>query len=108
MGPGHGCGSNGPSRTPRSERAPAATNGSGASARVARERPRATGRLRIYAAATMTERRDFDLASVLAELRRRAWLIFLCTFLSAGLAFGLSQLLDERYEATADLLFVET
>jgi capsular exopolysaccharide synthesis family protein len=56
----------------------------------------------------MTERRDFDLASVLAELRRRAWLIFLCTFLSAGLAFGLSQLLDERYEATADLLFVET
>jgi polysaccharide biosynthesis transport protein len=56
----------------------------------------------------MTERRDFELATVLGELRRRMWLILLCTFLSAGLAFGLSQLMDERYEATADLLFVET
>lgn len=56
----------------------------------------------------MTKGRDFQLAAVLAELRRRAWLIVLCTLLSAGLAFGLSQLVDERYEASADLLFVET
>ena len=56
----------------------------------------------------MTTGRDFELGTVLAELRRRAGLIFLCTLLSAGLAFGLSQLVDERYDATADLLFVET
>ena len=68
---------------------------------------RTNGGVQLYAE-TMTKGSDFELGTVLAELRRRAWLIFLCTVLSAGLAFGLSQLVDERYEATADLLFVET
>jgi capsular exopolysaccharide synthesis family protein len=66
------------------------------------------GRMQLYAEGTMSKGRDFELGTVLAELRRRAGLIFLCTLLSAGLAFGLSQLVDERYDATADLLFVET
>jgi polysaccharide biosynthesis transport protein len=56
----------------------------------------------------MTERRDLELATVLAELRRRTWLIVLCTVLSAVAAYAISQLLDERYEATADLLFQES
>src|SRR5687767_12073749 len=56
---------------------------------------------------TMTDGRDFDLAGLLAELRRRAWLIALCTLAAAGIAFGISQVLDKRYEATADLLFAE-
>jgi capsular exopolysaccharide synthesis family protein len=66
------------------------------------------GRAQLYAGEAMTKGRDLELGTVLAELRRRAGLIFLCTLLSAGLAFGVSQLIDERYEATADLLFVET
>ncbi len=70
--------------------------------------PGTNGRAQLYAEGTMTKGRDFELGSVLAELRRRAGLIFLCTLLSAALAFGLSQLVDERYEASADLLFVET
>ena len=66
------------------------------------------GRAQLYAPQTMTKERDFDLGVVLGELRRRAGLIILCTLLSAGAAFGLSQLVDERYDASADLLFVET
>ena len=38
----------------------------------------------------MTEGRDLDLAGLLAELRRRVWLIALCTLAAAGLAFGIS------------------
>ena len=55
----------------------------------------------------MNDRRNLDLAGLLAEVRRRAWLVVLCTLAAAGLAFGISQLIDERYEATADLLFAE-
>ena len=55
----------------------------------------------------MSDRRNLDLAGLLAEVRRRAWLVVLCTLSAAVLAFGISQLIDERYEATADLLFAE-
>ena len=53
----------------------------------------------------MAERADLDLAGLLAELRRRAWLVLAITAAAAVLAFLASQLQDDRYEATAELLF---
>lgn len=53
----------------------------------------------------MRERSDLDLAGALSELRRRAWLVAAVIITAAGMGFGLSQLQDPRYVATADLLF---
>ncbi len=53
----------------------------------------------------MTERWTLDLATLLRALRARWWLIGLTALVAGGLAFALSMLQDDRYEATADLLF---
>lgn len=55
----------------------------------------------------MNARADFDLASLLSELRRRAWLVVAITIGAALLAFGASQFQKDRFVATADLLFQE-
>jgi len=53
----------------------------------------------------MGERVDLDLVELSRELRRRAWLVVTIAILAAGVAVGLSQLQNDRYAATADLLF---
>jgi len=53
----------------------------------------------------MQERAAFDLAGLLGDLRRRAPFLAAITVAAAALAFGLSQLQEERYAASADLLF---
>ena len=63
---------------------------------------------RTILARTMTDGRDSELAGVFAELRRRFWVIALSALCAAIAAFGLSQVLDSRYDATADLLFQES
>jgi capsular exopolysaccharide synthesis family protein len=56
----------------------------------------------------MGERPELDLGELLIALRRRALLIALVVAAAAGLGYGLSQLQEERYEATVELLFRET
>jgi capsular exopolysaccharide synthesis family protein len=63
---------------------------------------------RTILARTMSDGRDSELAGVFAELRRRSWVIALSALCAAIAAFGLSQVLDSRYDATADLLFQES
>jgi polysaccharide biosynthesis transport protein len=46
-----------------------------------------------------------DLERALGVLRRRLWLIVLCTVVTAGVAFGLSNLRQKEYSTTASLLF---
>ena len=55
----------------------------------------------------MNDARDFDLSTLLAEVRRRAVLIVLCTLAAAGAAYVGAQQLGDRYEASAELLFEE-
>ncbi len=55
----------------------------------------------------MNGARDFDLSTLLAEVRRRALLIAFCTLVAAGAAYLGSQQLQDRYEASAELLFEE-
>jgi succinoglycan biosynthesis transport protein ExoP len=55
----------------------------------------------------MNGARDFDLSTLLAEVRRRALLVALCTLAAAGAAYAASQQLGDRYEASAELLFQE-
>jgi len=53
----------------------------------------------------MTDRPPLDLTALVGILRRRKWLILGTATLAAALAFGLSSLQAERYEAVASLLF---
>jgi capsular exopolysaccharide synthesis family protein len=57
----------------------------------------------------MTEQpsQQLDLPAVMKALRRRWRLIALVTILSAGVALGVSLVLPDKYEASADLLFSE-
>lgn len=63
---------------------------------------------RTILARTMSDGRDSELAGAFAELRRRFWVIALSALCAAIAAFGLSQVIDSRYDATADLLFQES
>jgi Mrp family chromosome partitioning ATPase len=49
-----------------------------------------------------------DLAQALAVLRRRAWLIALCTIAVAAAAFGFSKMQQKEYTATSALVFGES
>jgi polysaccharide biosynthesis transport protein len=49
--------------------------------------------------------KDLTLETVLAILRRRAWVIVVCIVAVAGLAFALSKAQTKEYTATANLLF---
>jgi capsular exopolysaccharide synthesis family protein len=53
----------------------------------------------------MTDRWTLDLPTFLHAVRRRWWLILLLTVAATALAYGVSSLQDDRYDATADLLF---
>jgi polysaccharide biosynthesis transport protein len=62
-----------------------------------------------YPPVEMTEQpsQQLDLQAVTKALRRRWRLIALVTVLSAGVALGVSLVLPDKYEASADLLFRE-
>src|ERR671916_1773751 len=53
----------------------------------------------------MSDQPQIDIAKLLSTVRRRLWLIVLIGVLAAGLAFGISSFLPDRYDASADLLF---
>lgn len=53
----------------------------------------------------MSPKTDLDFPAFLALLRRRAKLIAAITIAAAALAFAISTLLPDRYDASADLLF---
>lgn len=44
-----------------------------------------------------------DLASALTAIRRRAWIVLASIAVAAGAAYGVTQLIEPRYDSTATL-----